>query len=50
MPAAPGSFTPEAMAAFIDSLVGLPEHEKARLKQMTPAHYTGAASDLARRI
>jgi len=38
-----------AMAEFIESL-DLPAHEKARLKAMTPASYTGAAAVLARRI
>jgi adenylosuccinate lyase len=43
------AITAEAMATFIDSLA-LPEDEKARLKDMTPAAYTGAAASLARRI
>ena len=30
------------MQQFIDSLA-LPEHEKARLKQLTPANYIGFA-------
>ena len=43
------AITREAIAAFIDALV-LPEAEKARLRALTPAGYTGLASDLARRI
>jgi adenylosuccinate lyase len=43
------AITPEAMATFIDGLA-LPESEKARLKALTPAAYTGAAAALARRI
>jgi len=43
------SITREAIAAFIDALE-LPEAEKARLKAMTPANYTGQAAQLARRI
>ncbi|MFO1330379.1 MAG: adenylosuccinate lyase [Rubrivivax sp.] len=40
----------EAMLAFIDSLTELPEAERARLKALTPAAYTGAAAALAARI
>ncbi len=40
--------TREAMAGFIDALA-LPEAERARLKAMTPASYTGLAATLARR-
>ena len=43
------AITREAIAAFIDALA-LPEAEKARLRALTPAGYTGLASDLARRI
>ncbi|MBS0449119.1 MAG: adenylosuccinate lyase [Proteobacteria bacterium] len=43
------AITREAIAAFIDGLE-LPEAEKARLKAMTPASYTGQAAALARRI
>jgi adenylosuccinate lyase len=43
------AITPEALATFIDGLA-LPEGEKARLKALTPAAYTGAAAALARRI
>jgi adenylosuccinate lyase len=43
------AITPEALATFIDGLA-LPEGEKARLKALTPADYTGAAAALARRI
>jgi len=38
-----------AMAQFIDSL-GLPADEKARLRTLTPAGYTGLASALAKRL
>jgi adenylosuccinate lyase len=40
--------TRESLAAFIDTLE-LPEAERARLKAMTPASYTGLAAALARR-
>jgi adenylosuccinate lyase len=43
------AITREAFHAFIDGLA-LPEAERARLKAMTPASYTGAAADLARRV
>ncbi len=43
------AITKEAIAAFIDTLE-LPEGEKARLKAMTPANYTGRAASLAQRI
>lgn len=39
----------QALAELIDSLP-LPQAEKTRLKQLTPADYTGLAADLARRI
>jgi len=39
----------QAMAAFIDSLA-LPPAEKARLRALTPAAYTGLAAVLARRL
>jgi adenylosuccinate lyase len=42
------AITPEAMQAFIDGLA-LPEAEKARLRALTPASYTGAAAKLAKR-
>jgi adenylosuccinate lyase len=41
--------TRELMQGFIAEL-GLPEADKQRLLAMTPASYTGLASDLARRI
>jgi adenylosuccinate lyase len=44
-----GSINRETLHAFIDGLA-IPEVEKARLKQMTPASYIGKAVDLARRI
>ena len=40
---------PAALAAFIDGLA-IPETEKARLREMTPAGYIGQAAELARRI
>ncbi|WP_119155934.1 adenylosuccinate lyase [Caldimonas tepidiphila] len=43
------AITRETLLAFIDTLE-LPEAEKARLRQMTPANYTGKAAELARRI
>jgi adenylosuccinate lyase len=39
----------EAMQAFIDTLVELPEAERARLKAMTPTSYVGKAAALAKR-
>jgi adenylosuccinate lyase len=42
------AITRETMAAFIETLA-LPEAEKARLRAMTPANYTGRAAVLARR-
>lgn len=42
------AITAEAIRAFIDGLA-LPEDEKARLRALTPAGYTGAAAALARR-
>src|SRR3569623_143322 len=41
--------TRETLHAFIDGLT-IPEAEKARLKSMTPASYTGMAAELARQI
>jgi adenylosuccinate lyase len=41
--------TRESLAAFVDTLVELPEAERARLKALTPAGYIGAAAALARR-
>jgi adenylosuccinate lyase len=43
------AITREAILAFIDALE-LPADEKARLRAMTPATYTGVAAALARRI
>ena len=43
------AITRETIAAFIETLA-LPEAEKARLRALTPASYTGRAADLARRI
>jgi len=44
-----GGITRDALHAFIDGLA-MPEAEKARLKAMTPASYTGMAAELARQI
>jgi adenylosuccinate lyase len=44
-----GGITRDALHAFIDRLA-IPEAEKARLKTMTPATYTGRAAELARNI
>jgi adenylosuccinate lyase len=44
-----GGITRETLHGFIDGLA-IPETEKTRLKQMTPASYTGKAEELARRI
>ena len=43
------AITRETLAAFVDTLA-LPETEKARLRALTPAGYTGLAEQLARRI
>jgi adenylosuccinate lyase len=43
------AITREALAGFIDTLP-LPPDEKARLKALTPAGYTGLAAQLARRL
>jgi adenylosuccinate lyase len=43
------TITAHDIAAFIDTLA-LPEAEKTRLKQLTPANYVGAATRLARAI
>jgi adenylosuccinate lyase len=43
------AITREAIAAFIDGLE-LPAAEKARLKALTPATYTGLAATLAKRL
>lgn len=36
----------EDLSSFIDSLTKVPDSEKARLKELTPANYTGAAEAL----
>jgi adenylosuccinate lyase len=41
--------TRETLHAFIDTLA-IPDAEKARLKTLTPASYTGKAAELARQI
>lgn len=40
----------DTLHAFIKGLTGIPEAEKQRLLQLTPANYIGKAVDLARRI
>jgi adenylosuccinate lyase len=44
-----GGMTRETLHVFIDGLA-IPDAEKARLKSMTPASYTGLAAELARQI
>ena len=44
------SITREAIAEFIDTLVEVPPAERARLKALTPAGYTGLAAALAARV
>jgi len=44
-----GGITRATLHAFIDGLA-IPDGEKTRLKQMTPASYTGLATELAGRI
>jgi adenylosuccinate lyase len=44
-----GGINRETLHAFIDGLA-IPDGEKARLKAMTPASYTGIAAELARQI
>ncbi|MGA7181447.1 MAG: adenylosuccinate lyase [Thiobacillaceae bacterium] len=44
-----GGISRETLHAFIDGLA-IPQGEKVRLKQMTPASYIGKAVELARRI
>ncbi|MFN3545281.1 MAG: adenylosuccinate lyase [Thiobacillus sp.] len=44
-----GGINRETLHAFIDGLA-IPDAEKARLKTMTPASYTGMAAELARQI
>ncbi|NML16273.1 adenylosuccinate lyase [Azohydromonas caseinilytica] len=44
------AITREAIAGFIDTLVELPESERARLKELSPGSYTGCAEALAKRI
>lgn len=43
------AITAEAIRSFVDGLA-LPEDEKARLRALTPASYTGAAAALAKRF
>jgi adenylosuccinate lyase len=42
--------TRESLRAFVQGLAGIPEHERRRLLEMTPATYVGAAVELARKI
>jgi len=42
--------TRESLHGFIRGLAGLPEAERERLLRLTPASYTGMASQLARKI
>ena len=44
-----GGITQDALHVFIDGLM-MPDAEKVRLKQMTPATYTGVAAALAKKI
>jgi adenylosuccinate lyase len=44
------AITREAISGFIDTLTEVPAAERARLKAMTPASYTGLAAVLAARI
>jgi len=44
-----GGITQDALHVFIDGLM-MPDAEKVRLKQMTPATYTGVAAALAKQI
>ncbi|RQW28118.1 adenylosuccinate lyase [Rhodobacteraceae bacterium CH30] len=44
-----GGVTKATLAAFINTLA-IPEHEKTRLLEMSPASYVGKAEELARRI
>ena len=36
--------------AFIDSIVGLPEDEKRRLRELTPQKYVGYAEKMAKSV
>lgn len=42
--------TEEKMRLFVDNLHQLPEEDRARLAALTPASYTGNASDKAKRV
>jgi adenylosuccinate lyase len=44
-----GGMTRETLHHFVDGLT-IPDAEKARLKTLTPASYTGMAAELARQI
>jgi adenylosuccinate lyase len=44
-----GGITRKTLHGFIDGL-NIPDAEKTRLKEMTPANYTGKAEELAKRI
>ena len=42
--------TPQDYEQFIDSIDGLPDDEKQRMKDLTPGKYTGYAEYLARNV
>ncbi len=42
--------TKEDFTAFIDSIEGLPEEEKKRLREMTPQSYVGYAVKMAKSV
>lgn len=44
------TITVEDYEKFIDSIDGLPDHEKVAMKQLTPGKYTGYAAQLARDV
>jgi len=44
-----GGITRESLHVFIDGLA-IPDAEKTRLKEMSPATYVGKAEELAKRI
>jgi len=44
------AMTQQRMSDFINSLDGLPEEEKAKLKKLTPASYIGNAIEMAKKL
>lgn len=48
--AAAGGIKRETLAAFIETLQRVPAEERARLRALTPAAYTGLAAQLARTV